>query len=174
MSRLCVLFIIMMVFVLGLAPEMGLTATGMATTTVVAGDVKGTVSDATGKPMAGVAVKLLKDGKMVVVAISDKAGHFALERIEASNYELLMPGMNPLPFNASDRSGLTVLKVVLPIERPYAAAETGFLGIYDWVIMSFEETPVIAGLVGAGVVAAIAVPIAVNNDGSSGGDTISP
>ena len=174
MSRLRVLFAIMMAIVLGLAPEIGLAATGKASVIVAAGDVKGTVSDATGKPMAGVAVKLLKDGKMVMTAVSDKAGQFALRGIEAGNYELLMPGMNPLPLKASGKRGPAAIKVVLPIRKPYAAAETSFSGFYDWVILSFVETPVVAGLVSAGIVAVIAVPIAVSSSGSSGGDTVSP
>jgi len=174
MSRFRMLFAMTMVIVLGLSPQMGLAATGKACVIVAAGDVQGTVSDATGKPMAGAAVNLLKDGKMVASAVSGKAGQFVLRGIAAGNYELLMPGMNPLPLKAADKGGLATLKVVLPIQKTYAAAGVSFSGFYDWVIVSFAEAPVVAGLVAVGVVTAIAVPIAANSGGSSGGDTISP
>ena len=174
MKKRSALFAIMVAIAMGLTPNIGWGAIEKTAVTLAAGDIKGTLSDATGKPLVGVTVALRRDGKVLMTAVSDKTGQFTLQKVKAGHYELLTPGMNPLPLRASTRSGVTTLKLVMPIRKTYAAAGPSFSGLYEWVITSFETAPVTAGLVTAGVVAAVAVPIAVNNSGSSGSDTVSP
>lgn len=87
------------------------------------GTVVGVVADASGKAVAGVAVRMSGEGR-VVEAQTDKSGAFSLKNVVAGRYDLYVGGAKPSKVVASTEATSGLLYVV--VEKPKSAnAEPG-------------------------------------------------
>ena len=87
------------------------------------GTVVGVVADASGKAVAGVAVRMSGEGR-VVEAQTDKSGAFSLKNVVAGRYDLYVGGAKPSKVLASAEAATGLLYVV--VDKPASAnAEPG-------------------------------------------------
>jgi len=124
------------------------------------GTLQGQVLDTQGAPQAGVPVAVAQDGQVIATAKTDQQGRFQLADLRAGVYELQTP------------MGSSVYRLWAPRTAPPSAQDGILLVNGDNVVRGFNTE---AGLIGlaanpwtlaAIVTAAIAIPLAVNNDAS--------
>ena len=122
------------------------------TVALKSGLLEGTVTDTTGAAVQKAAVQLInKDGKVVAKAETSKAGDFKLKSVDAGTYKLLVGKKISLDIVVTDDSELSKLLVLAPNDGAYSA---GAFPTWAWV-----------ALIGVGVAAAIAIPLAVSDGG---------
>jgi hypothetical protein len=125
------------------------------------GVLTGTVVDAQGNSQAGSAVAILHDGQQVAATITNEQGEFRVARLRGGLHQVVAG------------EGSALYRFWSPETAPPAAAERAMI-VADGTIQRNQYQSPIKRVIGnpwivAGVVAAaLAVPIAVNNNKKSG------
>jgi len=121
-----------------------------------AGEVKGRLTDSTGKVVAKTDVRIVgKKGEVVAKALTGKTGTFTLKNVPIGDYKMQVAKLQSFNIKVLKKAELSSLQIVLPGKKYAAGALSG--AAWTWII--------VGGIV---VAAAIAIPIAAS--GGGGGD----
>ena len=124
------------------------------------GALKGTVlNPADQKPWGRTSVELVDpaSGKVIRKTRADKQGRYDLGKVDEGKYVIRIGGRIELPVEVTPSASATVLNVAVPAGLMGKAAAAPAV---SWTTI---------GLVGAGVVTAVAVPIGLSGGGGGGG-----
>ena len=122
------------------------------------GVLRGAVTNpVTNKPWAKTSVELVdpKTGKVIAKTRTDDQGRYDLGEVKEGKFIIRINGKITLPIVVAPSASAAVLNVAIP-----AAAMGKVVGAISWTTVA---------LVGAGVVTAVGIPLAVGGGGGGGG-----
>ena len=133
---------------------------------VHSGDLKCVVLDAEGTSMSDMTLRVLREGKVVSQAVTDKEGACLLKNLPVGKCDLYAGLDQPMKLLVAADTETATLRIVLPARESHAVEyitpEGGSLGItrHTWMWVG-----------GGAVVAVVAAPVIYNAGGSSGGSS---
>lgn len=136
-----------------------------------AGTLRGVVKGYTGKPFANTTIELIDArGNLIAKSVTNARGEYLLRNVPPGRYTAIIGGRTELPITMTDKATVSRLMIVPryagSVAAPSAAGTTseGFLGLSTWAWVA----------IGGGVVAAVAIPIALSGGDSSSSSTPPP
>jgi hypothetical protein len=97
------------------------------------GVVQVRVLDVKGQAIADQVVFVMRDGKVLQEAKTDKAGDCRLPDLAAGNYQLAVGKLTPMDFTAANDATLSQVSVVLPVDSARGAIE--WAAPLTWVVI---------------------------------------
>jgi len=136
-----------------------------------AGTLRGVVKGYTGKPFANTTIELLDpSGKLVAKSVTNTRGEYLLRNVPPGRYTAIIGGRTELPITMTDQATVSRLMIVpryagsVPAPSAAGTSSEGFLGLSTWAWVA----------IGGGVVAAVAIPIALSGGGGGSSSSIPP
>ncbi len=115
-----------------------------------AGNLKGVVKDAAGKPVPNLEMSILNEkGAVVQKVVTDSKGQYLFKGIAKGNYTLKVAGKTTFALQAAEGVGTQALEILVPVsvrETATGAIATGALTALEWAVIVVGTTGLAVGV----------------------------